>query len=116
MELEPDAVAGVHVTAVDPGGLAGPGAGQGRREAFAVAAEARQDGGEAVGDRRQRAIDDRELVQYAVVTETGGVLSHAAIVARERGIPAVVGVPGAMTRLRDGEYVTVDGSAGVVRP
>jgi pyruvate,water dikinase len=53
-------------------------------------------------------------VVAAVVTETGGVLSHAAIVAREYGIPAVLAVPGAMTALRDGESVTVDGGAGLV--
>ncbi|MEU4365473.1 PEP-utilizing enzyme [Promicromonospora sp. NPDC023987] len=53
-------------------------------------------------------------VVAAVVTETGGVLSHAAIVAREHGIPAVLAVPGAMTTLRDGETVTVDGDAGRV--
>jgi pyruvate,water dikinase len=50
----------------------------------------------------------------AVVTETGGVLSHAAIVAREFGIPAVVGAGGAMTRLTDGRPVTVDGTAGMI--
>ena len=38
-------------------------------------------------------------VAAAVVTETGGVLSHAAIVAREVGIPAVLAVEGAMERL-----------------
>ncbi|GHH78938.1 PEP-utilizing enzyme [Promicromonospora soli] len=53
-------------------------------------------------------------VVAAVVTETGGVLSHAAIVAREYGIPAVLAVSGAMTTLRDGETVTVDGGAGRV--
>lgn len=50
----------------------------------------------------------------AVVTETGGVLSHAAIVAREFGIPAVVGADEAMTSLTDGVPVTVDGSAGTI--
>ncbi|UZN03857.1 PEP/pyruvate-binding domain-containing protein [Cellulomonas sp. S1-8] len=49
-----------------------------------------------------------------VVTETGGVLSHAAIVARERGIPAVLGIPGATTRLHDARTLTVDGTAGTV--
>ncbi|GAA2396478.1 PEP/pyruvate-binding domain-containing protein [Dactylosporangium salmoneum] len=50
----------------------------------------------------------------AVVTETGGVLSHAAIVAREFGIPAVVGAGRAMTSLTDGTPVTVDGAAGTI--
>jgi pyruvate,water dikinase len=53
-------------------------------------------------------------VVAAVVTETGGVLSHAAIVAREHGIPAVLAAPGVMTTLRDDETVTVDGGAGRV--
>ncbi|QDY09364.1 pyruvate, phosphate dikinase [Micromonospora sp. HM134] len=50
----------------------------------------------------------------AVVTETGGILSHAAIVAREFGIPAVVGVDRAMTALTDGDPVTVDGTHGTI--
>ncbi|MER7500802.1 PEP/pyruvate-binding domain-containing protein [Nonomuraea pusilla] len=49
-----------------------------------------------------------------VVTETGGVLSHAAIVAREHAIPAVLGIPNATGRLRDDTVVTVDGTAGTV--
>jgi pyruvate,water dikinase len=49
-----------------------------------------------------------------VVTETGGALSHAAIVAREQRIPAVLGVPDATTRLDDAATLTVDGSAGTV--
>lgn len=50
----------------------------------------------------------------AVVTETGGMLAHAAIVAREFAIPAVVAAPGAMTALTDGQVVVVDGSQGRV--
>jgi len=50
----------------------------------------------------------------AVVTELGGSLSHAAIVARELGVPAVVNVEGATLRLRDGERIRVDGSRGIV--
>ncbi|MBB5873697.1 pyruvate,water dikinase [Allocatelliglobosispora scoriae] len=53
-------------------------------------------------------------VAAAVVTESGGVLSHAAIVAREYAIPAVVGAREAASRLRDGEPVTVDGTLGTV--
>jgi len=51
----------------------------------------------------------------AVVTETGGVLSHCAVVAREYGIPAVVGAPGATALIPDGATVEVDGVNGVVR-
>ncbi|WP_255771202.1 PEP/pyruvate-binding domain-containing protein [Pseudarthrobacter sulfonivorans] len=50
----------------------------------------------------------------ALVMEMGGVISHGAVVAREYGIPAVVGVADATTRLRDGQSVTVDGAAGTV--
>ena len=50
----------------------------------------------------------------AVVVETGGVLSHAATVAREFGIPAVVMVKDATSLIRDGDSVTVDGAAGTV--
>ncbi len=53
-------------------------------------------------------------VVAGVVTETGGRLSHAAIVAREHRIPAVLGVPAAMTTLYDGQPITVDGSTGTV--
>jgi rifampicin phosphotransferase len=49
-----------------------------------------------------------------VVTETGGAGAHAAIVAREYGIPAVMGVTGATTRIRDGQELLLDGSAGRV--
>ncbi len=49
-----------------------------------------------------------------VVTETGGALSHAAIVAREHGIPAVLGLSGALTAIPDGTAITVDGATGAV--
>jgi rifampicin phosphotransferase len=50
-----------------------------------------------------------------VVVEVGGELSHAVIVARELGIPAVVAASGACSALHDGDIVEVDGSRGVVR-
>jgi pyruvate,water dikinase len=50
----------------------------------------------------------------AVVTDVGAPLSHAAIVARELGIPAVVGCGSATTRLRIGDWVRVDGGQGTV--
>lgn len=51
----------------------------------------------------------------ALITETGGILSHAAIVAREYGIPTVVGVERATSLLHDGLPVRVDGERGEVR-
>ncbi len=50
----------------------------------------------------------------AVVTDIGAPLSHAAIVARELGIPAVVGCGDATTKLKTGDLVRVDGSSGTV--
>ena len=50
----------------------------------------------------------------AIVTDEGGVTSHASIVSREMGIPAVVGTSEATKKLKDGEMVTVDGNAGKV--
>ena len=50
----------------------------------------------------------------AVVTDLGAPLSHASIVARELGIPAVVGTGNATMRLRDGDRVRVDGERGTV--
>lgn len=50
----------------------------------------------------------------AVVTEVGGLLSHAAVIAREYGIPAVLAIAGAMERIPDGARVTVDGTRGTV--
>ncbi|MFE0376748.1 PEP/pyruvate-binding domain-containing protein [Streptomyces inhibens] len=52
----------------------------------------------------------------AVVVDTGGVASHAAIVAREYGIPAVMATVHATTRLADGRRVRVDGDRGLVLP
>lgn len=50
----------------------------------------------------------------AIVTDVGGPLSHGSIVAREYGIPAVLGTGAATRRIRSGQVITVDGSAGVV--
>ena len=48
------------------------------------------------------------------MTELGGPLSHAAVVAREYGIPAVVSVPGATIAIRTGDRLRVDGDRGIV--
>jgi pyruvate,water dikinase len=54
------------------------------------------------------------LTAGALVMEMGGMMSHGAVVAREYGIPAVVGVAGATEQITTGQRVTVDGSAGTV--
>lgn len=56
------------------------------------------------------------LTAGALVMEIGGMMSHGSVVAREYGIPAVVGVPGATQRLRTGQWVRVDGESGLVVP
>lgn len=55
------------------------------------------------------------LLASGLVMETGGYLSHGAIVAREYGIPAVLNVPQAMQRIPDGATITLDGGAGTIQ-
>ena len=54
-------------------------------------------------------------IARGLVTESGGILSHGAIVAREYGIPAVMSVANVMNLLEDGSPITVDGDRGFVR-
>jgi phosphohistidine swiveling domain-containing protein len=54
------------------------------------------------------------LTAGGLVMEMGGAMSHGAVVAREYGIPAVVGAPDATERIATGARITVDGSAGTV--
>ncbi len=54
-------------------------------------------------------------IAAAVVTDSGGVLSHSAIAAREYAIPAVVGTQVGTQKIPDGAIVTVDGGQGIVR-
>jgi pyruvate,water dikinase len=55
------------------------------------------------------------LLASGLVMETGGYLSHGAIVAREYGIPAVLNVPRALQRIPDGATITLDGAAGTIQ-
>jgi len=71
------------------------------------------------GDILVTKMTDPDWVPYmklaaAIVTDEGGRTSHAAIVSRELGIPAVVGTGNATSVLKDGEVYTVDGGRGVV--
>jgi pyruvate,water dikinase len=54
-------------------------------------------------------------VAAGIVTDVGGTLSHCAVVAREYGVPAVVGTKVATRRIRDGALITVDGTQGFIR-
>ena len=54
------------------------------------------------------------LTAGGLVMEMGGAISHGAVVAREYGIPAVVGVAGAIERISTGQQITVDGAAGKI--
>jgi pyruvate,water dikinase len=56
------------------------------------------------------------LTAGGLVMEMGGANSHGAVVAREYGIPAVVGLPGATSRIVTGQVITVDGTSGSVAP
>ena len=56
------------------------------------------------------------LTAGALVMEIGGIMSHGSVVAREYGIPAVVGVAGATQQLHTGQQVRVDGENGLVVP
>lgn len=50
----------------------------------------------------------------AIVTEEGGLLSHASLTARELNIPCVVGIPDIFNRIRQGQTITVDGDKGII--
>ncbi|MGI6303291.1 MAG: PEP-utilizing enzyme [Verrucomicrobiota bacterium] len=49
-----------------------------------------------------------------ILIERGSILSHSAIVAREMGIPTIVGIHGLLARLTDGQVVTMNGQTGAV--
>jgi pyruvate,water dikinase len=54
------------------------------------------------------------LTAADLVMEMGGMMSHGAVVAREYGIPAIVGVPAATERITTGQHITIDGASGTI--
>lgn len=54
------------------------------------------------------------MAAVGLITEVGGMMTHGSVVAREYGIPAVVGVHQATTRLKDGQRIRLDGTAGKI--
>lgn len=55
------------------------------------------------------------LTAAGLITEVGGMMTHGSVVAREYGIPAVVGVPNATRRLVTGQRVRIDGTTGTIQ-
>jgi pyruvate,water dikinase len=55
------------------------------------------------------------LTAGGLILETGGMMTHGAVVAREYGIPAIVGVDQATTRLQNGQLILLDGSTGTIQ-
>ncbi|MBR9707248.1 MAG: hypothetical protein GOV15_02325 [Candidatus Diapherotrites archaeon] len=54
------------------------------------------------------------LKAAAIITDTGGMLCHASIIARELGVPCVVGTKNATTTVKDKDQIKVDGDKGVI--
>jgi pyruvate, water dikinase len=96
---------------------AAPGTGSGRVKVLRELAEADGLGEGDVLVTHMTAPDWVPLMRRAsaIVTDSGGMTCHAAIVSRELGIPCVVGTADGTTKLRDGELVTVDATHGLVR-
>lgn len=118
---ELDRFEGARFTAAEPDTLRGTGASAGT-----VRAVARVVAGPADFDRVApgeivvaRASNPGWVPLFGIaggfVTDTGGVLSHAAVVAREFGLPAVVGTGEATTRITDGQVIEIDGTSGLIR-
>jgi len=56
----------------------------------------------------------KEWIDTGILVERGSILSHSAVVARELGKPAIIGIPGLLSTLREGERVRIDGRLGTV--
>ncbi len=95
---------------------AAPGSGVGSARVLSSLADASRLGSGDILVAHMTAPDWVPLMRRAaaIVTDSGGMTCHAAIVSRELGIPCVVGTQNATTRLRDGELITVDATRGLV--
>jgi pyruvate,orthophosphate dikinase len=97
---------------------ASPGVGSGRSyNDIDAALDAADDGEDVILVRTSTSPDDLPgmLAARAIVTEIGGASSHAAVVSREFGLPAVVGCGAGVAATLNGRRITVDGSEGEVR-
>ncbi|MDD2554485.1 MAG: phosphoenolpyruvate synthase, partial [Desulfotomaculaceae bacterium] len=104
---------------VPPGALAGSpvsaGKAEGRARVILKLGEAKMDKGDIlVAPYTDPAWTPLFPLAAGLVTEVGGLMTHGAVVAREYGIPAVVGVEEATRKIRDGQKIRVDGARGFV--
>lgn len=104
---------------VPPGALAGSpvsaGTVEGRARVILKLGEARMDKGDIlVAPYTDPAWTPLFPLAAGLVTEVGGLMTHGAVVAREYGIPAVVGLDNATRKIRDGQKIRVDGTQGFV--
>lgn len=104
---------------VPPGALAGSpvstGTVEGRARVILKLEEARMDKGDIlVAPYTDPGWTPLFPLAAGLVTEVGGLMTHGAVVAREYGIPAVVGVDNATRTIRDGQRIRVDGTHGFV--
>jgi pyruvate,water dikinase len=99
------------------GHAASPGVARGRARVIRTLAEADQlqQGDVLVAESTMPPWTPLFGTACAIVTDVGGILSHAAVVAREYRIPAVVGTRTATARIYNGQFIEVDGSKGTVR-
>ncbi|HEU0105647.1 MAG TPA: PEP/pyruvate-binding domain-containing protein, partial [Vicinamibacteria bacterium] len=115
-----DLRAGTHAADAEPswqGTGVSPGTGVGRARVIAAGEPLILEAGEVlVTPVLDAALGPLLASAAGAVAEIGGLLSHGAVVARELGLPCVVDIHDATRRLRTGQRVLVDGSAGVVRP
>jgi pyruvate,water dikinase len=106
-------------TDLPPGALAGTAASAGVVEGVArvildPATEVLQDGEILVAPHTDPGWTPLFIHAAGLVTEVGGLITHGSVVAREYGIPAVVSVAQATSRIRTGQRIRVDGSRGIV--
>jgi phosphohistidine swiveling domain-containing protein len=106
-------------TDVPPGALVGIPVSTGVIEGRARVVTRMEDAALEAGDILVTAFTDPSWTPLFVsirglVTEVGGLMTHGAVIAREYGLPAVVGVEGATKRIADGQRIRVDGTRGTV--
>src|SRR5262249_21613277 len=105
--VPPDALVGLAVSS---------GVVEGRARVILNMGEANLEGGEILGTSF---IDPRWTPPFVsirgLVTEVGGLMTHGAVIAREYGVPAVVGLEHATSLIKDGQRIRVDGTDGYVQ-